>query len=172
MPEAGRRREYEHGREPGPVPGPADAGERRPLLPYGLAEVVGPSMLPALRPGDRLVVRYGAPVRPGHVVVLRHPMQQDLLIVKRAAERRGGGWWVLGDNPAAESDSREFGAVPDGLVLARARLRLRPPRMVRVQRSPAALLSWIVSAVRPVPSARPSAAARSVRALSRRLRAR
>ncbi|MEU4886263.1 MULTISPECIES: nickel-type superoxide dismutase maturation protease [Streptomyces] len=172
MPDAGRRRGYEHGREPAPGPGPdpVDAGGRGPLLPYGLAEVVGPSMLPALRPGDRLVVRYGAPVRPGDVVVLRHPMQQDLLIVKRAAERREGGWWMLGDNPAAESDSREFGVVPAELVLARARLRLRPPRMVRAQRSPAALLSWMVSAVRPVPSSRRPAG--PVRALSRRLRAR
>nr|WP_277348217.1 nickel-type superoxide dismutase maturation protease [Streptomyces zingiberis] len=122
------------------------------MLPYGLAEVAGLSMMPTFRPGDRLLVRYGAPVRPGNVVVLRHPMRQDLLIVKRAARRRAGGWWVLGDNRDAESDSREFGAVPEELVLARALLRLRPPLRPRIRRSPAALLSWVFSAVRPVRS--------------------
>ncbi|MBW1603042.1 nickel-type superoxide dismutase maturation protease [Streptomyces sp. JJ66] len=121
----------------------------------GLAEVSNPSMLPTLRPGDRLLLRYGAPVRPGHVVVLRHPFQHDLLIVKRAVERRADGWWVRGDNPHASNDSREFGVVPEELVLARASLRLRSPR--GVQRSPGSLAGWAFSAVRP---------------LSRRLRAR
>ncbi|MFE7315300.1 nickel-type superoxide dismutase maturation protease [Streptomyces sp. NPDC057555] len=126
-----------------------------PLRAFGLAEVYNPSMVPTLQPGDQLVVRYGAVVRPGDVVVLRHPFRQDLLIVKRAVERRDGGWWVRGDNPFVENDSREFGAVPDELVVARAWLRVRPPR--GLQRSPRAVASWAFSAVRP---------------LSRRLRAR
>ncbi|MEE1927634.1 nickel-type superoxide dismutase maturation protease [Streptomyces sp. TRM 70351] len=121
----------------------------------GLAEVYNPSMLPTLRPGDRLVLRYGVPVRPGHVVVVRHPFQHDLLIVKRVVGRRAGGWWVRGDNPRVCNDSREFGVVPDELVVARAVLRLRPP--ARAQRSPGAAAGWALSAVRP---------------LSRRLRAR
>ncbi|WP_240796481.1 nickel-type superoxide dismutase maturation protease [Streptomyces sp. RFCAC02] len=124
----------------------------------GLAEVYNPSMLPTLRPGDQLLLGYGARVRPGHVVVVRHPFQHDLLIVKRAAERRPGGWWVVGDNPMVTNDSREFGVVPDGLVVARAVLRLRPP--LRHQRSPVSVLAWLPSAVRPLV------------ARSRRLRAR
>ncbi|MEV0275254.1 nickel-type superoxide dismutase maturation protease [Streptomyces sp. NPDC050610] len=123
--------------------------ERRGLLRIGLAEVYNPSMVPTLNPGDHLVVQYGAPVRPGDVVLMRHPFRQDLLIVKRAVERREGGWWVLGDNPYVENDSREFGAVPDEFVVARAVVRLRrPPRAG--QRSAVALLSWVASAVRPV----------------------
>ncbi|GHF51406.1 S26 family signal peptidase [Streptomyces mashuensis] len=125
--------------------------ERHGLLRTGLAEVYNPSMVPTLNPGDRLVVRYGAGVRPGDVVVLRHPFRQDLLIVKRAAERRDGGWWVTGDNPLVENDSREFGTVPDDLVVARAWLRLRPPPGAG-QRSVGALLSWALSAVRPLRS--------------------
>ncbi|OEV07343.1 signal peptidase, partial [Streptomyces nanshensis] len=94
----------------------------------GLAEVYNPSMLPVLRPGDRLVVKYGSRARPGAVMVLRHPLQHDLLIVKRAVERRSGGrWWVVGDNPQVRNDSREFGAVPEELMVARAWVRLRPP---------------------------------------------
>ncbi|WP_107079997.1 nickel-type superoxide dismutase maturation protease [Streptomyces sp. NBRC 109706] len=94
---------------------------------FGLAEVYNPSMLPTLRPGDQLLLAYGARVRPGHVVVLRHPFQHDLLIVKRAVERRDEGWWVQGDNGAVTNDSREFGVVPDGLLVARALVRLRSP---------------------------------------------
>ncbi|NEA44482.1 nickel-type superoxide dismutase maturation protease [Streptomyces sp. SID11385] len=101
-------------------------GESR--IPLGVAEVRGPSMLPTLRHGDRLLVRYGARVKPGDVVVLRHPFQQDLLIVKRAAERRGAGWWVLADNPWAGGDSNDYGVVPQELVLGRVLGRYRPRR--------------------------------------------
>ncbi|MEU1228642.1 nickel-type superoxide dismutase maturation protease [Streptomyces sp. NPDC005828] len=130
--------------------------------PFGIAEVTGISMVPTLLHGDQLLVQYGARLRPGVVAVLRHPLQQDLLIVKRLIERRDGGWWVLGDNPDAEGDSRVFGAVPPDLVLGRVRVRYRPVTPGR-QRSPAVMLSWLVSSVRPV---------RSDRSASRRLRAR
>ncbi|MEU8688434.1 nickel-type superoxide dismutase maturation protease [Streptomyces sp. NPDC048665] len=129
--------------------------------PFGLAEVTGPSMVPTLRHGDRLLLRYGAVVRPGDVVVLRHPFQQDLLVVKRAVERREGGWWVLGDNPYAGGDSTDYGVVPDELVLGKAYFRYRP--WPAGQRSPLALARWVFSAARPLlPD----------RSASRRLRAR
>lgn len=102
------------------------AGDRGGVLPFGLVDVAGPSMVPTLREGDRLLVRYGAPIRPGAVVVFRHPFQQDLLVVKRAAERRPKGWWLLSDNRPVDSDSRSYGAVPDELVLGRVLLRLSP----------------------------------------------
>ncbi|MGW7100510.1 nickel-type superoxide dismutase maturation protease [Streptomyces sp. NPDC054838] len=121
----------------------------RPGTQFGLAEVSGPSMVPTLLHGDRLLVRYGAAVRPGAVVVLRHPFQQDLLVVKRAVERRPGGWWVLGDNPYnTTGDSTDYGAVPEELVLATAVLRLRP--LPAGQRSLRARLAWAVSALRPL----------------------
>ncbi|RFU84815.1 nickel-type superoxide dismutase maturation protease [Streptomyces triticagri] len=131
-------------REPGVEPG--RPGEAR--KPFGLAEVYGPSMVPTLRHGDQLLVRYAARVRPGDVVVLRHPFQQDLLVVKRAVERREGGWWVLGDNPYAGGDSTDYGTVPEELVLARVGLRYRPPGAGR--RGPLRYLLWALSAVRPV----------------------
>jgi nickel-type superoxide dismutase maturation protease len=148
------------------VPGMTEVSPQRDeregaLLPLGLAEVTGPSMVPTLHHGDRLLVRYGARVRPGDVVVLRHPFQQDLLVVKRAVERREGGWWVLGDNAFAGGDSTDYGVVPEGLVLARVVLRARPRRPD--QRSLPARLGWVLSSVRPVlPD----------RSASRRLRAR
>ncbi|MBD9731765.1 nickel-type superoxide dismutase maturation protease [Streptomyces sp. H28] len=138
-----------------------DAERSSAPLPFGVAEVTGPSMVPTLHHGDRLLVHYGARVRPGDVVVLRHPFQQDLLVVKRATERREGGWWVRGDNTYAGGDSTDYGTVPDELVLGRVRFRYRPRRAA--QRSPLALVVWALSAARPVLSAR---------AVSRRLRAR
>ncbi|MEE1938828.1 nickel-type superoxide dismutase maturation protease [Streptomyces sp. TRM 70361] len=134
------------------MPERVDEQDGRGLLRIGLAEVYNPSMEPTLVPGDLLVVRYGGEVRPGHVVVVRHPFQHDLLIVKRAVARRAGGWWVRGDNPSVRNDSREFGVVPDELVVARAWVRLRPPRLV--QRTPGALLAWVFSSVRPLPARR------------------
>jgi nickel-type superoxide dismutase maturation protease len=122
--------------------------ERGAGRPFGLAEVKGPSMVPTLRHGDRLLVRYGTRVRAGDVLMMRHPLQQDLLIVKRAVERRPGGWWVLGDNPFAEPDSRVFGVVPDDLVLARVLWRFRPRE--RGAGSWTSLLTWAVDSVRPV----------------------
>ncbi|GGQ50936.1 nickel-type superoxide dismutase maturation protease [Streptomyces flaveolus] len=130
-------------------------------LPFGPAEVTGPSMVPTLHHGDLLLVHWGARVRPGDVVVLRHPFQQDLLVVKRAAERRGAGWWVLGDNAFAGGDSTDYGTVPEDLVLGRVRFRYRPRRPG--QRSPLAVVRWASSALRPV---------LSDRSASRRLRAR
>lgn len=149
------------GEVPG-MPEPSQDTERgRAAAPFGLAEVTGPSMVPTLRHGDLLLVQYGARVRPGDVIVLRHPFQQDLLVVKRAAERREGGWWVLADNAYAGGDSTDYGTVPDELILGRARLRYRP--LKPDQRSLPAVLRWALSAARPLSPPWPA---------SRRLRAR
>ena len=133
----------------------------RAVLPFGVAEVTGPSMVPTLCHGDLVVVQYGARIRHGDVVVLRHPFQQDLLVVKRAVELRRGGWWVLGDNAYAGGDSTDYGTVPEDLVLGKVWLRYRP--FPDGQRSPFAVARWALSAARPVFAGRSA---------SRRLRAR
>jgi nickel-type superoxide dismutase maturation protease len=93
------------------------------------------SMEPALSPGDWLLVRRpvrpgGAlRIRPGQLVIARHPHRPDLLLVKRAARRMPGGWWLESDNPdAAAVDSRRFGPVPPDLVEGRVLLRYRSIR--------------------------------------------
>ena len=96
--------------------------------------VTGDSMLPALRPGDFLLVREGARVALGDVVVARHPGQDGLLIVKRIDHRSGGGWWLESDNQQApgRQDSWDFGAVPDELMIGRVIARYWPPSRVAV----------------------------------------
>ena len=113
------------------------AASWRSVVRWSVLRVSGPSMAPALRDGDFVVARTlpAARIRPGDVVVARHPARRDgLLVIKRAIRREGAGWWVLSDNEFVTSDSREFGAVPDALVLARAVLRLRDP--LRIARIP------------------------------------
>jgi nickel-type superoxide dismutase maturation protease len=96
-------------------------------------------MEPALRPGDWLLVRRTRRIRPGQIVLARHPGRPDMLLVKRAARRVDGGWWLESDNPAAGAvDSRHFGAVPrdliDGRVLGRYRRARSLDRTARVSR--------------------------------------
>ena len=92
-------------------------------------------MEPLIRAGDRLLVRYGATVRRGAVVLARFP--DGTLAVKRAAERRTTrtgepAWWLLSDNPAEGVDSRHRGPVADADVIAVATLRVwpRPQRLL------------------------------------------
>lgn len=97
-------------------------------------------MFPTLREGDRLLVRYGARVRSGDLVVAR--FVDGTLTVKRAQERRRtasgtDGWWLVSDNPDEGVDSRHRGPVAEDQVLAVVRLRVWPsPRMGRSLSSP------------------------------------
>jgi phage repressor protein C with HTH and peptisase S24 domain len=86
-------------------------------LPWRRLRVRGPSMSPALRDGDVVLVRRGVP-RPDDVVLVRWPSRPELLSVKRAVRDNGDGtWFVTGDNPFASTDSRELGpAVVVGVV--------------------------------------------------------
>jgi nickel-type superoxide dismutase maturation protease len=117
--------EQTHEPVPGPLPQEPPEGGLSPGR-FGLLDVDGPSMVPTLAHGDRLFCRYGGRVRAGAIVVARHPLRQELFVVKRAVERRHGGWWLLSDNSGVESDSRDFGPVPDELVLGRVLLRISP----------------------------------------------
>jgi len=93
------------------------------------------SMEPALLPGDWLLawrgVRPSRPprVRPGQIVIARHPDEPGMLVVKRAARQLPAGWWLESDNAAAGAvDSKSFGPVPAGLIQARVLLRYWPRR--------------------------------------------
>ena len=95
------------------------------------ARVTGPSMVPTVRSGDRLLVRRvrpGSAVRPGDVVLARFLGRPELLVVKRVRRAVSGGYWVEGDNALVTDDSRSFGpAVVVGRVVGR--LWPRPGRL-------------------------------------------
>lgn len=96
----------------------------------GWALVQGDSMLPLLRPGDRLLVSYRRRPRVGEVVVAR--FVDGTVAVKRAAGRRGAAWWLLSDNASVGTDSRHRGAVPDQDVWGTVLVRVWPrPRLLR-----------------------------------------
>lgn len=94
--------------------------------PVRRVEVVGESMLPALRPGERLLVVRGRRARPGDVVAVRDPRAPARTMVKRVAAVAAGGVTVLGDNAAASTDSRALGPVAPGAVVGRAFYRYHP----------------------------------------------
>ena len=94
--------------------------------PLGRVEVTGDSMLPALAPGDRLLVRRGRRARIGDVVALTDPRTPARTLVKRVSARDGEALTVLGDNAAASTDSRILGPVAPAAIRGRVVYRYFP----------------------------------------------
>jgi phage repressor protein C with HTH and peptisase S24 domain len=104
---------------------------REAVLPWQLVRVSGPSMVPALHNGDVVIVRHGARIRPGDVVLARYRSMPDRDVLKRAVRETDGGWWLSSDNAAAGGDSAVHGVAD---VSARMVLHVRRsslPRRVR-----------------------------------------
>ncbi len=98
------------------------------------------SMAPTLLAGDHIVVTpyHGTPQR-GDIIVFHAPASSDELMVKRIAGLPGdameagagrviivpaGCYFVLGDNRQDSFDSRNWGVLPQGLIVGRARMVL------------------------------------------------
>lgn len=74
-------------------------------------------MLPTLRPDQEVLINPQAYRQclpsPGHIVVVRHPQQPELLIVKRILFLASDGrCYLQGDNAIESTDSRQFGLLP------------------------------------------------------------
>jgi nickel-type superoxide dismutase maturation protease len=96
-------------------------------LPFRRFLVADTSMLPALRPGDRLLIARWPQPRAGDLVVFRDPEAHSTFLVKRVASASADGTLeVRGDNPNVSRDSRHFGPVAPRLVLGRALYRYLP----------------------------------------------
>jgi len=81
--------------------------------PLRIAQVRGPSMVPTLRDGDRVLVWLTAPRRTprvGQIVVIELPDRP--LSIKRIASVSDDGVEIVGDNPFGSTDSRELGMLP------------------------------------------------------------
>jgi nickel-type superoxide dismutase maturation protease len=74
--------------------------------------VEGSSMAPTYGPGERVTaLRHWRKVRVGDVVVVRDPRDAKRWLLKRCAAVQGRQLDLRGDNPAASTDSRDFGMV-------------------------------------------------------------
>jgi nickel-type superoxide dismutase maturation protease len=93
-----------------------------------VVEVRGRSMLPTLRPGDRLVVvRSHRSARVGEVVLTLDPRDAGRELVKRVASIDADAVTLHGDNPAFSTDGRTFGSLPAGAIRWRVLARCWPP---------------------------------------------
>jgi len=88
--------------------------------------VTGTSMLPTLRPGDRLLVARTRRIRPDDIVVVHDPRSRNRLICKRVLTADERHLVVQGDNAEASTDSRAFGPVPVESVVGRVLRRYWP----------------------------------------------
>ena len=101
-----------------------------------LVEVRGRSMVPTLRPGDRLLaVRLRRAPRVGDVVLAADPREPRRELVKRVAVVDAAGVTLRGDHPAFSTDARAFGAIPAARIGWRVAARYWPLR--RAGRIPA-----------------------------------
>lgn len=103
----------------------------RAMIRPGLARVVGASMEPTLREGDRLLVLWGARARVGSMSIVRLPRDEHgatrPISVKRVVgtdPADPGRWWVERDNPRVGVDSWLVGSLPADAILARVLLRI------------------------------------------------
>lgn len=90
--------------------------------------VTGNSMLPLLKPGEEVLIdpNIYQKQRPevGDIVIAQHPTQKNLQIIKRVVTvQENNTCLLLGDNPPASTDSRQFGEVPLSLLQGRVTCR-------------------------------------------------
>jgi nickel-type superoxide dismutase maturation protease len=93
-----------------------------------VVEVRGRSMAPTLQPGDRLLaMRLRRPARVGEIVLAADPRDPRRELVKRVASAGRTRVHLRGDNPAASTDARSFGAVATAAIEWRVVWRYWPP---------------------------------------------
>lgn len=73
-------------------------------------------MAPSLQPGQLVVGRTTRELSPGDVVIVSH---DGLEKIKRIERQQGDLLYLLGDNPAASTDSRNFGWVQAASIVAK-----------------------------------------------------
>jgi SOS-response transcriptional repressor LexA len=73
-------------------------------------------MAPALHAGQLVVGRQTRELKPGDVVIVSH---NGLEKIKRIERQQGDLIYLLGDNPGASTDSRDFGWLPAKTIVAK-----------------------------------------------------
>jgi phage repressor protein C with HTH and peptisase S24 domain len=73
-------------------------------------------MAPTLTPGQLVVGRVSSDLHPGDIVIVSH---NGLEKIKRIEKQQGDLIYLLGDNPIASTDSRDFGWVQADAIVAK-----------------------------------------------------
>ena len=104
--------------------------------------IEGPSMAPALLPGDWVLVVTPRSYRAREIVVVEHPGRPGYEMVKRICGLPGDTidgralgedeYWIEGDFEQASTDSRQFGPVTTEALKAKVLLVYWPPARRRV----------------------------------------
>ena len=88
---------------------------------FGLAKVTGHSMIPALAPGELVLVGYGAKFAVGDIVLAQGDERID---IKRIDRLEGNLVYLVGDNAEVSLDSRQSGPVEKNKVVGKVLYRL------------------------------------------------
>ena len=87
------------------------------LIPIFEVTVIGPSMQPTLKNGQKCIALKGHFLaRPGAIAVFTHPARPEFVELKRLVHKKNGKWWVVGDNESESTDSRDFGAIDSASI--------------------------------------------------------
>lgn len=73
-------------------------------------------MTPTLKAGQLVVGRRTRELKPGDIVIVSH---NGLEKIKRIERQQGDLIYLLGDNPGASTDSRDFGWVQASSIVAK-----------------------------------------------------
>lgn len=92
-----------------------------------ILKVSGQSLMPVYQDGDFVLVSkipiLFRGIRPGDFVVFQHPRHGKLIKRVERLESEGASVYLLGTN-SRSIDSRDFGAVPRGMVLGKVILHI------------------------------------------------
>lgn len=83
-------------------------------FPFVLYKVEGTSMLPTLKPGQRILVYRWGKAKVGDLIVFK---KEAKTMVKRVVRVEGEQRYVKGDNERASSYSREWGSIEEKEVM-------------------------------------------------------
>jgi nickel-type superoxide dismutase maturation protease len=97
---------------------PKSSGKpKKPSIPLTVREIHGHSMLPVLPPGTIVFGwRWFNRLKPGDVVIFLHDNKEK---IKRISQIQDNRVFVVGDHEDASTDSRHFGWIDLGAVLAK-----------------------------------------------------
>lgn len=86
------------------------------LFPFLIFKVSGNSMLPTLRPNQKVLTFNWVTPQVGQVVVAK---QNNRLVIKRIKDKSELGYFLVGDNPKESSDSRQYGWIKGSAIIGK-----------------------------------------------------